>query len=205
MTGGYVAFFQPKLLSTNIEELKSSSVKWNWFLFYFLTAMGFTLLILYLENLPILVCYIFGLLLLIGCIDAYSGVIPNRLLYIGMAGWFYLLFTDLTNATYLIPAVLVSLLFIGIRWGAGKLWGKPGFGWGDIKLILVLGLLTGWNIFWILYFAILSGGFFSVFKILDKKDNYSSLSFAPHIVIGYMLVEAFLFHHIILSLIALKN
>jgi len=201
VTGGYIAFFRPDLLSKNIEHLQKRADQWGWFLAFTLVVFGSYLLFYYTESFTEISYYIFCWLLLLGFTDAYSRIIPNRLLYLGLVFWLILLLTGDSEIVTVAPAVLIALLLSTIRFGSQKIWGKPGFGWGDIKLILVLGLLTGWNIFWILYIAIISGAFFSLFKILDKKNNYSTVSFAPHIVMGYLLIEAYQIYEFILPLI----
>lgn len=190
--GGYTAFFKPELLSKNIKRLSSKTIQWSWWVGTTVVIAVFYFFWLQPGEITVQSYYVLCWLLFIGVLDAYSGVIPNRLLYLGGLGWIILLIIHEHKMISLPPAILSGLLLSGIRLGSEKIWGRPGFGWGDIKLIFVLGLLISWDIFFVLYAAILSGGIFSAAGLITKKlERSSRLAFAPHIVIGYLLVKVF--------------
>jgi leader peptidase (prepilin peptidase)/N-methyltransferase len=64
---------------------------------------------------------------------------------------------------------------------------KGGMGWGDIKLAILIGLVTGYLVFIALFLAALSGGLFAVILLLFKiKKRKQGIPFAPFLSIGTM-------------------
>lgn len=196
LLGSYFSFFNPAVLSSGIERLENEKQKWIWSAGISSILLVTFAFVFQTGGITEITFYIYCWLLFIAAIDAYSGIIPNRLLYVGVTGWLIILIFFPGYIEHFIPAFACALLLIVIRMGSKKIWGKPGFGWGDIKLIFVLGLLISCDIFLVFYIAILSGGVFSVLGILlTKLDVSSKLSFAPHIIMGFLLIEAFNFFY----------
>lgn len=187
-TGCYLAFFEPKWLSVNISDpLKhENAVKWTIASVIFI-ATGWLALCEFKDySLNSWQLYFLAFLYFLAAIDAYSGIIPDRLLLASLAGWAYLFFTDFgMSESFLYAGIAAGSLMTIIRVGADWLVGKPGFGWGDIKLIALLGLFLGWDVFYALYAAVLLGGLFGGVGLLTGQLNKSSkLRFAPFIFLG---------------------
>ncbi len=67
---------------------------------------------------------------------------------------------------------------------------QKGFGWGDVKLFVVLALFMGTQVFAILYIAILLRGLYGIaLKLNPKYYKNEHLAFSPFIIIAYMLVR----------------
>ena len=65
---------------------------------------------------------------------------------------------------------------------------KPGFGFGDVKLMAAAGLFLGWQGIVFAYFAaFIAGGVFAVYLLLVKKaERGSYLPFGPFLCFGIM-------------------
>ena len=185
----YFSFFFPQLLSENISTLKTEGSKW-WY-----STMGVVLSVFWaLYSNPIepvkWLSLIFELLFLyISFIDLYAKIIPNRLLILmGITGLVMALING--NSEFLIPLLCIGLVLISLQFILLSLLNKQAFGWGDVKLIIVLSIVLGWDIFWVVYFAVIIGGLFSIFGIASKKISISSrIPFAIFLLAGYLFVH----------------
>jgi len=127
------------------------------------------------------------LLLIVSVIDFKMGIIPNRFVL------FILLWALLWQflKPYLpMESALVGFLAGGVLFYVIALASKGGMGGGDIKLMAVLGFITGWPYVLILFMlsfilGALAGGFLLIIK---KKALKDSLPFAPFLSIGFLLV-----------------
>jgi Flp pilus assembly protein protease CpaA len=132
----------------------------------------------------------FELLFLVTVTDIQFGIIPNRILAIWTAIWFFLVLItrDLQLFSNLIPAASIILLIFMINQAAQFMIKKEGFGNGDLKLLGILALFFGWEIFWIFYLAIIIGGLYSgILVTLKRKELSSKIVFAPMILLGVLL------------------
>ena len=66
---------------------------------------------------------------------------------------------------------------------------KPGFGFGDVKLMAAAGLFLGWHGIYIAYMAaFIAGGIFGVYLLATKKaERGSYLPFGPFLCFGVLL------------------
>jgi leader peptidase (prepilin peptidase)/N-methyltransferase len=64
--------------------------------------------------------------------------------------------------------------------------GKDGFGYGDVKLMAMVGLFLGWQLMLIAFlFAFISGAIFAVYLIITGKAKRGTyMAFGPFLVIG---------------------
>lgn len=66
-------------------------------------------------------------------------------------------------------------------------------GMGDVKLVFLIGLFLQWDVYWILYLAILCGGIWAIMGLSLRSLNQSPrLAFAPFLGIGILLNIFFL-------------
>lgn len=125
---------------------------------------------------------------LIALIDSYSKVIPNTLVLVLLLVTGVLIFQNIEIDMFL-ASISITLVFIGVNYLVDKLREKKAFGWGDIKLIGVMGLYLGWDIFWVVYIAIILGGLLSMLGLLLKKiSNSVTVPFAIFLWISYLIV-----------------
>lgn len=137
-----------------------------------------------------LLLLIFAILFLfVAAIDAYSYVIPDRLLILMALIAIIGLIPDF-NPEPLFAMSIVALAGALIYYATDRIWNKKVLGMGDLKLIAIIALFSGWEVGWILYFAVISGGVFALAGILFKKlERTSKVPFAPFLFIAFLLVE----------------
>jgi leader peptidase (prepilin peptidase)/N-methyltransferase len=134
------------------------------------------------------------LCVLVFFIDLETQLIPQLLIVLlGCAGILWHLLSG---------QLMVSLLGIGISgaafWGLAfiteRLYDRPTFGDGDIKLLAAFGSILGWQgALWSLYYAFILGGAFAAgILILKKKKWGDKVPFGPFLVLGFSL--AYLTH-----------
>ena len=136
---------------------------------------------------------------------------PRGLVDVSLAGWLAgvacALLTYLfcrPEAAFLVRAQVLACslfgLFVGssIIWLVGvigtRLFRKPAMGFGDVKLMGLLGALTGWQGAVVGFFiACLLGSIFGIVRLLVSRDRY--LPFGPFLTIGalsvYLWADAF--------------
>jgi leader peptidase (prepilin peptidase)/N-methyltransferase len=63
---------------------------------------------------------------------------------------------------------------------------RGGMGWGDVKLAILIGIITGYELIFIaILFAAISGCiFFVVLLLLKKKARKDSIPFGPFLALG---------------------
>jgi prepilin signal peptidase PulO-like enzyme (type II secretory pathway) len=125
-------------------------------------------------------------IVLVGCAesDRRWGLVPNELIVAGLLGALALLLVEGRWGPILSGGSAAAVL-LGCRIG-GQLWrGRPGFGGGDVKLVGLLGLCLGWEVFWALYLAVAMAGVVGVGGLLFGRMKQSSrLPFAPFLALG---------------------
>mgnify|MGYP000630860069 CR=1 FL=1 len=126
--------------------------------------------------------------------DILYGVIPNFIIGCGLvSAGVFLILGELKLTKTLIAAASILVLLLLICWLSEKFFGQPGLGMGDLKLFFVLGLYLGWEIFWVLYIAVMVGGLFAICGIIVKYlSRKSRLPFAPFIAIAFLVTHYFL-------------
>ncbi len=123
--------------------------------------------------------------------DIDHQLIPNRILFpgLGIAGVLLVFGALLDGATgNLVRALLASVLYFGFLLVIG-LAARGGFGMGDVKLALLLGLFlgfVGWNALAVGFtLAILLGGVASVVVLaFTRKGRRGKFAYGPYLVAG---------------------
>lgn len=125
-------------------------------------------------------------------IDFYHYILPDVITLPGMVIGLIL------SATSLLGPPIASLedALIGVVAGGGGLWGfawifekitgKVGMGFGDVKLLALIGAWLGWQALpFTLFFAGLSGSIVGISWILiAKRDRNLQIPFGPYLVAG---------------------
>ena len=120
-------------------------------------------------------------------IDRRHGIIPNRLVAVGSGLGLTLMLVINTNdlGPYVLAAVACAGLLLLIRIGSSHLWGRPGLGLGDVKLVAMMGLYLGWSTLWIFYLAMVLGGTLGLVGLLTQRFQRTTLlPLAPFIALG---------------------
>lgn len=130
---------------------------------------------------------LFSILLIISAVDLESKKIPN--LFTGVIFAWALLWQIIDPACTWIDAAL------GLMAGGGitllvALVSRGGMGGGDVKLLAVLGFLTGWlDLLLIFILAVLIGAAAGIFLIVfRKKTGKTAIPFGPFIALSYIIV-----------------
>ena len=186
----YLSFWRPELLSANISSANSRLKKWIESLFS-LIVITVLYIVNPLEQLLDWVNYgVFVWLLYIAIIDAHIKIIPNRILMFGLLSWLFIIpfYFGLIQIWCAFAVLIGSIL---INFGSEYVFHQKGFGWGDIKLFVVLALFMGTQVFVILYVAILLGGLYGVIiKFGPNRYKTKYFAFSPFILISHMLLRA---------------
>lgn len=134
-----------------------------------------------------------AILLVILCvaalIDLRTGLIPNVLTLAATAfaliGW--LVAPPLEIAP--VAAALAAAGLLGVlRAGSTQWLSAPGFGLGDIKLVIPMGLVLGWSVIWSLYLAVALAAIVGIVGLgTGRLTRRSRLPFAPFMLAGVLL------------------
>ncbi|HKI44142.1 MAG TPA: A24 family peptidase [Balneolales bacterium] len=131
--------------------------------------------------------------------DLNRHIIPNQLIIVGLALWIILFVIGwLDGPEDMAAGVAAGSLLLGIRWLGEFFFSKKGMGMGDIKLLFLIGLYLGWQVFWFLYLAIIIGGLWALAGLVLKKlQRTSRIAFAPFLFVGMCLGLTLLPFHMI--------
>ncbi|MEL6772993.1 MAG: prepilin peptidase [Bacteroidota bacterium] len=134
--------------------------------------------------LPILL----AVLALAAAFDLRTGLIPNALT---LAATAFALVAWLSPPLALGPpasALTAASTLALLRLGSTVWLGAPGFGWGDVKLAVPLGLVLGWSVLWALYLAVVLAALVAVSGLaMGRLTRRSLIPFAPFILGGTLL------------------
>ncbi len=186
---GFFITWKPHFFSKNIEAGKKGITEWWIFAGLILVLISF----LVWKN-PSSIeewthFYLIVWLSYISVIDFKYQVIPNILLIFGLLAWLSL-FYWIGNYTQLLTCVLVLIFGYLLNFVVQRWKGKNGFGWGDIKLSMVLALFLGWDVFPAFYLAVIPAGIFALFGlVIGKLERQSRISFAPFLLAGVLLSD----------------
>jgi len=152
------------------------------------------------ANLSIIpLCVLTFVLLCISRIDIETQEIPDPLLIVGAAAGLLWIAADAIFVRYDLFAPHWADALLGVVAGAAPLFlidritiillGKEGFGFGDVKLMLMVGLFLGWKLALIaLLFAVVMGGAFGAAMMAAKKlERGSYMPFGPFLAIGSLM------------------
>ena len=142
-------------------------------------------------------------LLCVTVIDLDTMEIPDGLLVLGaVAGLIWVGFSlDGADSLDVLPDVLLGaaagglplLILNRLVWIVVK---KPGFGYGDVKLMAMAGLFLGWHGVFVAYFvAFVAGGVCgAALLLMGKAERGSYLAFGPFLCLGILV--GFLIKHL---------
>ena len=133
-------------------------------------------------------CLVF-VLLCVAAIDLETMKIPDSLLVIGtLAGliWVGLFGYTLGWLDALLGVATGALPLLVLDWLVWMVVKKPGFGFGDVKLMAMAGLFLGWQGVIAAYFiAFVAGGLYGAgLLIMGKAERGSYLAFGPFLCLG---------------------
>lgn len=186
----YVSIYEPKLLSQNITPLEKRDVKkvavigailgsyiWIWYSYAHLES----------SSLMILIQLV---LIQVAVVDGYSKIIPNRLVL-------FLLVLSLVHVFCIkeFEWIFVSLFWAGLI--SIQLLSKVGlkktvFGWGDVKLLLVLVVILQAEVLVVFILGIVLAGIFSMgFLIKSKNGLKQQIPLSPFFVSAALLLSRF--------------
>ena len=188
----YVHIRQKKVQSFSRKERKVSSCAWWWmaavaagavFGWFSAAASGWSLLAAFLV--------FGGTTLALALIDLDHQLIPNRVLFPGMGAAGVLLtvgaLVDDAGSSLLrgLLGAMSYFLFLLVV----AIIARGGFGMGDVKLALLLGLFLGflgWDVLAVgLVLAILLGGVASALMLLfTEKGKKAKFAYGPYLVLG---------------------
>ena len=91
---------------------------------------------------------------------------------------------------YLISALFMFILMILIRLFGNKAFKKESLGWGDIKIMALVGFTIGIvpSLFAVFFASVLALPF-AIFEIITKKDQI--VAFGPYLFLGAMIIMYF--------------
>lgn len=130
-----------------------------------------------------------SLLWILTLIDLETGLLPNVLTFpgivigIGFSFWF----------GYLQDAVIGAVLGYGLFWLVARLFlmvtGREGMGYGDFKLLAMLGAFMGWQALpFIVFASSLAGAVVGIlFLYLSHKDMRTEIPFGPYLAAAGMV------------------
>ncbi len=199
--GSYIVFYFPKVLSQNVTELSSVPSKtWGFVLTVIISVFWIWF---NTPSTPEDYMYVGVELLLIqiAAIDGYSKIIPNRVLLLLLLLFFGMEWTTGPPYTNYLPVILIATGVLAFQVVFKALFRKYPFGWGDIKLVLVLTLFYGKETLWILWLAVVLGGLFSVLLIIkDRTNKAAQVPFAPFLAAGVLVCSKIEYEYVILML-----
>ena len=185
----YLSVFQPEILSKNIKVLAEQRER---FIIY-TVCFGISLLWLTLrinENLNFVTQVLLELTLIqVALIDTYSKIIPNRLLLLVLFFGLISLSNNFIDLNWFkIGVVLFTTLSAQIL--SIKLLKKKLFGWGDVKLIMVITLIYEPNILGILILSFFTAGLFGGALILVNKGTLKTqIPLSPFIIATALILS----------------
>lgn len=122
-------------------------------------------------------------------IDIEHMIIPDRFHFITLPFAILSIFcdTEYDYVSHLIGFGAAAIIFIGIAL-IGKAWlKKDALGGGDVKLLIVYGLLLGWQkLLLTVLIASISGSVFMIIKKIKEKES-REIPFAPFLVAGLII------------------
>lgn len=129
---------------------------------------------------------IFSILLVVFVYDLKTQTVPEILVWTALAiafvfGWYF-------NAYGFINMLLGGLVGGGFLWLLVYISKEKWMGWGDVKIGLILGLLTGYpNAIFALFFAFILGSIVGLILILFKgKTLKTAIPFAPFLIFSIL-------------------
>jgi leader peptidase (prepilin peptidase)/N-methyltransferase len=132
-------------------------------------------------------------LLALTVIDLEHRLLPDAITLPGilLGLLFSLLLPDLTFWDAAAGALAGAALFAGIAWAYEKLAGRWGMGWGDVKLLAMIGAFLGWRALpWVILLSAGLGTLAGLLQIMaerpEARDQWRTLSlpYGPFLALG---------------------
>jgi prepilin signal peptidase PulO-like enzyme (type II secretory pathway) len=187
---GWIFALMPEMLSPNLPE--STRQKPYWIIpILVVIGGGLTWLVLSfsISKSPYLLADLILLQVLywVSVTDVAYRIIPNRILLLGLIGWSFILIVETAIFSWwnLGIAGIVGITFFVINMISNYITSRQGFGYGDIKLLLLISLFLGTNVLIAITLAVILGGVCSLLLlVLGKTTRKSRLPFAPFVLSG---------------------
>lgn len=155
------------------------------------TAFGFTIVGLIVTNDFLELVYtlfIISTLEALFFIDLFFGILPNRIILLGLFSTFiyWLLRFDSLTPTFIVQTFLTAFVLGGLFFSIVYFSRGKAMGGGDVKLVFLMGLVLGWpKALPALFFAFLTGALLSVMLImLGAKRFGQTIPFGPFLTSG---------------------
>ncbi len=135
---------------------------------------------------------LFFLLWVLTVIDLETGLLPNALTFpgiamgLGLSAW-------TGGLAGLIDGLIGAVAGYGIFWAVARIFllltGREGMGYGDFKLLAMLGAFMGWQALPFIIFASSFAGAIigSVFLLLSRKGMRAEIPFGPYLALAGMV------------------
>lgn len=132
-----------------------------------------------------------AILIAIFIIDLENQIIPDELVFLGL---FVFIFGQILSSNpFLYESLIAGFISAILLLLLNLLTKGKGMGLGDVKLALLLGAMSGLNLFLVwLFFSFLSGAIVGVILILVKAAKLKGkIAFGPFLIIGLILTVYF--------------
>lgn len=178
----FISFF---LLKTRCRNC-GKSISWQYPLVELGTALLFVCIYLHfgLNSYSILLLLLSCFLIVIFVYDLLYSIIPDEILWPAAIIWaIYLIFTGANSMLASLYGLIIAVGFLGGIYLLGR--GKW-MGLGDVKLAVLLGMMTPFpDIFITLFFAFIIGSIYGLLQVAyHQKTLKSELPFGPFLIIG---------------------
>ncbi len=140
-----------------------------------------------LSSVAVLACLLTYALIALSTIDYRTTLLPDSIslpfLWLGLLANINGTFTDLTSAV--VGAMAGYLSLWSVYWGFKLLTGKDGMGFGDFKLLGLLGAWLGWQMLpIIILLSSLAGAIIGLSLIALGRDKDHPIPFGPYLAIA---------------------
>lgn len=140
-----------------------------------------------LSSVAVLACLLTYALIALSTIDYRTTLLPDSItlpfLWLGLLANINGTFTDLTSAV--VGAMAGYLSLWSVYWGFKLLTGKDGMGFGDFKLLGLLGAWLGWQMLpIIIVLSSLAGAIIGLSLIALGRDKDHPIPFGPYLAIA---------------------
>jgi len=133
---------------------------------------------------------LFFVLIAVAVIDWKTMLIPDRLLAAGaVCGALWIWVGNISLPDALFGALAGALPLLILDYLTKTFAGKPGFGFGDVKLMAMSGLFLGWTgVASAFFYAFIAGGIVGVVLLVSRRaERGSYIPFAPFLCGGVFL------------------
>lgn len=173
----------------------------GWFLFFFQSH--------FLISQSVIYFLLFLSFIVVTIIDLDHMIIPDEITIYGtiLGIGYSVIFPEIHNVSVIWQGLLLSLFGVlvgggilwGIAWMGEKFYRQEVMGFGDVKLLALVGSIGGWQVaFLTIMLGSIIGSIFGGMMILSRKKGLrTQIPFGPYLVVGAMI--AILFHQEIID------